>query len=425
MPVTLVLGAQWGDEGKGKIVDVLAGESNVVARFQGGANAGHTVIINGSEYILHLLPTGILHPHVTCIIGGGVVIDPITLFREIDELTKRGIDCSGRLYISHQAHLILPYHRLLEGKSEEQGGEKAIGTTGRGIGPAYVDKMARVGIRIVDLLDREVFRQKLLYNIKAKSLILEKVYGDKALDAEAIIAEYLEFDKRMDPFIKDTSVYLQQAISRGDRILLEGAQGTLLDVDFGTYPYVTSSSTAAGGAITGLGIGPRKIDRVIGVIKAYSTRVGNGPMPTELSPEMGEEMRSRGGEFGATTGRPRRVGWFDAVAAKYAGMINGVDGWAVTKLDVLSGYKYLNVAISYRDGTGKLITHFPADAELLSRCHPVYEQLTGWDNDITDAKKWDDLPREARSYLEFIEDVTEVPILMISVGADRSQMIRR
>jgi len=425
MSVTLVLGAQWGDEGKGKIVDVLAQDSDIVARFQGGANAGHTVVIDGTEFILHLLPTGILHPQVTCVIGGGVVIDPVMLFKEIDDLAQKGISVDGRLYISHQAHLIMPYHRMLEGKTEQAWGEKAIGTTGRGIGPAYVDKMARVGIRIVDLLDREVFRQKLLYNIRAKSLILEKIYGDRALDAEAIVAEYLEFDKRMDPFIKDTSVYLQQAISRGDRILLEGAQGTLLDVDFGTYPYVTSSSTAAGGAITGLGIGPRKIDRVIGVIKAYSTRVGNGPMPTELSQEMGEDIRNKGGEFGATTGRPRRVGWFDAVAAKYAGMINGVDGWAVTKLDVLSGLKYLNVAVSYRDGTGKLITHFPADAELLSRCQPVYEQLTGWDDNITEAKRWEDLPRGARSYLEYIEDVTGVPILMISVGADRSQMIRR
>jgi len=425
MSVTLVLGAQWGDEGKGKIVDVLAQDSDIVARFQGGANAGHTVVIDGTEFILHLLPTGILHPQVTCVIGGGVVIDPVMLFKEIDDLAQKGISVDGRLYISHQAHLIMPYHRMLEGKTEQAWGEKAIGTTGRGIGPAYVDKMARVGIRIVDLLDREVFRQKLLYNIRAKSLILEKIYGDRALDAEAIVAEYLEFDKRMDPFIKDTSVYLQQAISRGDRILLEGAQGTLLDVDFGTYPYVTSSSTAAGGAITGLGIGPRKIDRVIGVIKAYSTRVGNGPMPTELSQEMGEDIRNKGGEFGATTGRPRRVGWFDAVAAKYAGMINGVDGWAVTKLDVLSGLKYLNVGVSYRDGTGKLITHFPADAELLSRCQPVYEQLTGWDDNITEAKRWEDLPRGARSYLEYIEDVTGVPILMISVGADRSQMIRR
>jgi adenylosuccinate synthase len=425
MPVTLVLGAQWGDEGKGKIVDVLAAESDIVARFQGGANAGHTVIIDGAEFILHLLPTGILHPHVTCIIGGGVVIDPVMLLKEIKDLSRRGIDVDGRLYVSHQAHLIMPYHRMLEGKTEQAWGEKAIGTTGRGIGPAYMDKMARVGIRIVDLLDREVFRQKLLYNIQAKSMILEKVYGDQALDAEAIVAEYLDFDKRMDPYIKDTSVFLHQAITRGDRILLEGAQGTLLDVDFGTYPYVTSSSTCAGGAVTGLGIGPRKIDRIIGVIKAYSTRVGNGPMPTELSEEMGEEMREKGGEFGATTGRPRRVGWFDAVAARYAGMINGIDGWAVTKLDVLSGLQFLNVAVSYRDGSDKLITHFPADAELLSRCHPVYEQLNGWEADIRNAKTWEDLPREARVYLEFIEDSTGVPIWMISVGPDRSQMIRR
>ncbi|KPL06414.1 adenylosuccinate synthetase, partial [bacterium SM23_57] len=410
MPVTLVLGAQWGDEGKGKIVDVLVEESDIVARFQGGANAGHTVIVNGTEYILHLLPTGILHPNCTCIIGGGVVIDPVTLFDEIEKLSKMGIDVNGRLFISHQAHLIMPYHRLLEGKSEQAWGEKAIGTTGRGIGPAYVDKMARVGIRIVDLLDRETFRQKLLYNIQAKSIILEKVYGDQALDAEAIVEEYLEFDRRMDPYINDTSVFLQQALSRGDRILLEGAQGTLLDIDFGTYPYVTSSSTTAGGAMIGLGIGPRKIDKVIGVIKAYSTRVGNGPMPTEFPPEMMDEMREKGGEFGATTGRPRRVGWFDAVAARYSGMINGVDGWAVTKLDILSGLQYLNIAVSYRDGTGKLISHFPADAQLLGHCHPVYEQLDSWEANIQNTRTWDGLPLEARNYLEFIEDTTQVPV---------------
>lgn len=425
MPVTLVLGAQWGDEGKGKIVDVLAEQSDIVARYQGGANAGHTVVAEGHEFILHLLPTGILHPKVTCVIGGGVVIDPKALLTEIDELEKNGIKVAGRLYISHLAHLIMPYHRILDQKSEEQYGEKAIGTTGRGIGPAYVDKVARIGIRIVDLLDHDGFRQKLIYNIQAKNAILENMYGVKGLDTEAILAEYQEFDQRIDPFIKDTSVFLNQAIKRGDRILLEGAQGTLLDVDFGTYPFVTSSSPTAGGAMTGLGIGPRHVDKVIGVIKAYSTRVGNGPMPTELAEEMAEEMRKKSGEYGATTGRPRRIGWFDAVVAKYSAMINGVDGWAVTKLDVLSGMPYLNIAVAYKDGTGDLVTHFPADAALLNRCHPVYQQFDGWEADIQDARNWDDLPSQARNYLEFIEDTTEVPVIMVSVGPERHQMIPR
>jgi len=425
MPVTLVLGAQWGDEGKGKIVDVLAEQSDVVARYQGGANAGHTVVVDGHEFILHLLPTGILHPKVTCVIGGGVVVDPTALLKEIDELEQGGIKVEGRLFISHLAHLIMPYHRILDRMSEEQFGEKAIGTTGRGIGPAYVDKVARIGIRIVDLLDRDSFQQKLMYNIQAKNTILENVYGAKALDTEAIIAEYQEFDRRIAPFIKDTSVFLNQAIKRGDRILLEGAQGTLLDVDFGTYPYVTSSNPSAGGALTGLGIGPKHIDKVIGVIKAYSTRVGNGPLPTELSAEMADELRKKSGEFGATTGRPRRIGWFDAVVAKYSGMINGIDGWAVTKLDVLSGMPYLNIAVAYKDSTNEMVTHFPADAALLNRCHPVYQQFDGWNEDIQKVRNWNDLPSQARNYLEFIEDTTEVPVIMVSVGPERHQMIRR
>ncbi len=425
MPVTLVLGSQWGDEGKGKIVDVLSEGVDYVVRYQGGANAGHTVVIDGTEFILHLLPTGILHPNTTCIIGGGVVIDPVSLLQEIDGLKTKGIDVEGRLYISHLAHLIMPYHRILEGMSEEREGEKAIGTTGRGIGPAYVDKMARVGIRIVDLLDREIFHQKLLYNIQAKNMILQNVFGETPMDTDAILKEYLEFDQRIDPYIKDTSVLLNQAVREGKSVLLEGAQGTLLDIDFGTYPYVTSSSPTAGGALTGSGLGPKRIDNVIGVIKAYSTRVGNGPMPSEFPPEKMDEMRERGAEFGATTGRPRRVGWLDIMAVRYSAMINGLDGWAVTKLDVLSGLPYLNVAVAYKDGDGKMLNHFPADALLLERCHPVYEQLDGWESDIQDAKTWEDLPSAARQYLEFIEDATEVPVRMISVGPARDQIIHR
>lgn len=425
MPVTLVVGSQWGDEGKGKIVDVLSEGVDYVVRYQGGANAGHTVVIDSNEFILHLLPTGILHPETTCIIGGGVVIDPVTLLQEIDTLQSKGIQVEGRLYISHLAHLIMPYHRILEGMNEQREGEKAIGTTGRGIGPAYVDKMARIGIRVVDLLDREIFHQKLLYNIQAKNAILHNVFGETPLDTNAILEEYLEFDHRIDPYIKDTSGLLNQAVRDGKNILLEGAQGTLLDIDFGTYPYVTSSNPTAGGALTGSGLGPRWIDNVIGVIKAYSTRVGNGPMPTEFPPEMMDEMRDKGGEFGATTGRPRRVGWLDMTAVRYAVMINGLDGWAVTKLDVLSGLPYLNVAVAYRDGDGKMLNHFPADALLLERCHPVYEQLDGWEEDIQNAKTWEDLPSAARHYLEYIEDATDVPVRMISVGPARNQTIYR
>ena len=425
MPVTLVLGSQWGDEGKGKIVDVLSDGVDYVVRYQGGANAGHTVVIDGTEFILHLLPTGILHPNTTCIIGGGVVIDPATLLQEIDGLKTQGIDVEGRLYISHLAHLIMPYHRILEGMNEEREGEKAIGTTGRGIGPAYVDKMARIGIRIVDLLDREIFHQKLLYNIQAKNLILQNMFGETPMDTDAILEEYLEFDQRIDPYIKDTSVLLNQAVREGKSVLLEGAQGTLLDIDFGTYPYVTSSSPTAGGASTGSGLGPRRIDNIIGVIKAYSTRVGNGPMPSEFPPERMDEMRERGAEFGATTGRPRRVGWLDIMAVRYSAMINGLDGWAVTKLDVLSGLPYLNVAVAYKDGDGNMVNHFPADALLLERCHPVYEQLDGWESNIQDARTWEDLPSAARQYLEFIEDATEVPVRMISVGPARDQIIHR
>jgi adenylosuccinate synthase len=425
MPVTLVLGAQWGDEGKGKVVDVLSEEADFVARFQGGANAGHTVIVDGTNYILHLLPTGILHPNTTCIIGGGVVVDPVTLLHEIDDLAGKGIDINGRLFISHLANLILPYHSQLEDLSEKLGGDRAIGTTGRGIGPAYVDKMGRIGIRMVDLLDPDTFRTKLSGNIRTKNLVLEKAYGQNTLDPDAVVIQYQQIGERLKPYIKDTSILLNEAIHHGQRVLLEGAQGTLLDVDFGTYPYVTSSSTTAGGALTGLGIGPRKIDQVIGVVKAYITRVGNGPMPTEFPPELMETMREKGGEFGATTGRPRRVGWFDAVAAQYAAMINGIEGWAVTKLDVLSGMKYLNVAVAYRDVEGNVVSNFPGDAELLARCDPVYEQLDGWDDDVQDARSWEELPQKSRDYLEYIEDITGVPVLMVSVGPQRHQMIRR
>ncbi|MCB0258502.1 MAG: adenylosuccinate synthase, partial [Calditrichaeota bacterium] len=384
MSVVVVVGAQWGDEGKGKIVDLLSGNFNITARYQGGANAGHTVIIGEKKYILHLIPSGILHPNVECVIGNGVVIDPVALLEEIKLLEKKGVKIKGRLWISQKAHLIMPYHKLLDTVSEEKEGANKIGTTGRGIGPAYVDKANRKGIRIVDLLDREGFERKLRRNLEEKNELLYKIYGILPLDIEKIIKEYLEFDHRIDPYIKDVSVYLNEAIDNGKSILLEGAQGTLLDVDHGTYPYVTSSNPASGGACTGVGIGPTKISEVMGVIKAYTTRVGEGPFPTELTGEAGENLRQAGMEFGATTGRPRRCGWFDAVVARYSVRINGIDALAITKLDVLDHFETIQVCTSYRYN-GKLLREFPTDLRVLQNCEPVYESLPGWQQPTSNA----------------------------------------
>jgi adenylosuccinate synthase len=424
MSVTVLVGAQWGDEGKGKIVHFLSREADVVARYQGGANAGHTVVSGGRQFVLHLLPVGALWPQVTCVIGGGVVIDPIDLLAEIEELRQAKIDLSKRLFISHQAHLVMPYHKLLDRMAEEKSSREKIGTTGRGIGPAYVDKVARTGIRIVDLLDHRVLREKLRRNIEEKNLLLSRIYDTEQLDEEQIVREYLDFDQRIDPFVKDVSVFLSEAIQAGKRILLEGAQGTLLDVDAGTYPFVTSSNPTVGGALTGLGIGPRAIDEVIGVMKAYTTRVGHGPFPTELSDDLGGRLRETGGEFGATTGRPRRCGWFDAVVARYSARVNGVDAWAITKLDVLTGIDPLRVCVAYEDGR-RTYRNFPAVPHILEACRPVYEELPGWKEPIESARNWNDLPSNARDYLHFIEESTKVPVKIISVGADQEMTIQR
>ncbi len=424
MSVTVLVGAQWGDEGKGKIVHFLSREADIVARYQGGANAGHTVVAGGRQFVLHLLPVGALWPQVTCVIGGGVVIDPIDLLEEIEQLRQANIDLSGRLFISHQAHLVMPYHKLLDRMAEERSPREKIGTTGRGIGPAYVDKVARTGIRIVDLLDHKVLREKLRRNIEEKNLLLSRIYDTEQLDEEQIVREYLEFDKRIDPFVKDVSVFLNEAIQAGKRILLEGAQGTLLDVDAGTYPFVTSSNPTVGGALTGLGIGPRCIDHVMGVMKAYATRVGHGPFPTELSGEMDERLRETGGEFGATTGRPRRCGWFDAVVARYSARVNGVDAWAITKLDVLTGIDPLRICVAYEDGR-RTYRNFPAVPHILEKCRPVYEELPGWTESIETVRSWDELPSNARDYLHFIEESTKVPVSIISVGAEQDMTIRR
>ena len=418
MSVTILVGSQWGDEGKGKIVDILSERFDIVARYQGGANAGHTVEIGNKKYVLHLIPSGILRDNCICVIGNGVVIDPAALLEEIDLLESYGINVDGRLFISHNAHLIMPYHKILD-SINESGGSK-IGTTGKGIGPCYIDKYARKGIRIVDLLNKKVLEEKIRLNLKEKNDIIRKIYGREGLDVEEIIKTYLEFDKRIDKYIKDVPVYLNNAISEGKSILLEGAQGALLDVDHGTYPYVTSSNSTSGGACTGTGIPPNKIDTIVGIVKAYTTRVGMGPFPTELLDSDGEMLRTAGVEFGATTGRPRRCGWFDAQLVKYSSIINGLDYVALTKLDVLGIFQEIKVCVNYRL-EGKLLKSFPTDFDRLSCVEPVYESLPGWSKDISTCTSYNDLPQKTKDYLGFISDKAGIKINIISVGPKRSQ----
>ena len=422
MPVTVIIGSQWGDEGKGKVVDLLSPSVDVVARYQGGANAGHTICWEDKTFVLHLVPSGIFHDGVTCVIGNGVVIDPVALMDEIDTIKSLGFAVDGRLLISHNAHLIMPYHKRVEAAIEEARDAGAIGTTGRGIGPAYVDKFARTGIRVVDLLDRDVLRTKLARSIEEKNALLRKVYGAETLDVDAIIEEYVEFDKRIDPYVTDTTAFLHGALADGKTVLAEGAQGSLLDVDFGTYPFVTSSHPSAGGACTGLGIPPTSVNRVIAIVKAYSTRVGNGPFPTELDNEAGEKLRAVGHEFGATTGRPRRCGWLDIVALRYTSSVNGFTELAITKLDVLTGLDELAICTSYRID-GKVSERFPIDAQTLQSVEPIYEYLPGWSEDITGARTVSDLPGNARKYLKRIEELLGVPVRLVSTGPKRSQTI--
>ena len=418
MSVTVLVGTQWGDEGKGKIVDILSEKHKIVARYQGGANAGHTVIIGDKKYIQHLIPSGILREDVTCVIGNGVVIDPTALLEEINLLEKNGISVEGRLFISHNAHLIMPYHKLLDSISES--GVSKIGTTGRGIGPCYIDKFARKGIRIVDLLDRTELEKKIRLNLKEKNELLKKVYEHEGLDVDAIVKEYLEFDQTIDKYIKDIPSFLNNAIEEGKSILLEGAQGTLLDVDHGTYPFVTSSNPTSGGACTGTGIPPTKINSVLGIVKAYTTRVGNGPFPTELTNEDGEKLRKIGDEFGATTGRPRRCGWYDAFLVAYSQLINGVTSVAITKLDVLGGFEKIKVCIGY-EINGKRIKYFPTSVEQLSAVKPVYEELDGWNEDISSCTSYKELPAKTKEYLDFISKHSGINIEIISVGPKRKQ----
>ncbi len=418
MRVTVLVGSQWGDEGKGKIVDILSENYEIVTRYQGGANAGHTVTIGDKQYILHLIPSGILRENVTCVIGNGVVIDPNALLDEIELLRKNGISVEGRLFISHNAHLIMPYHKLLDNINENNGNK--IGTTGRGIGPCYIDKYARKGIRIVDLLNKKVLEDKIRENLKEKNNLLKKIYNHAELDVEEIIKEYMEFDKAIDKYVKDVPSYLNNAIAEGKSILLEGAQGALLDVDHGTYPYVTSSSPTSGGACTGTGIPPTKITLVIGIVKAYTTRVGFGPFPTELTDDTGENLRKIGAEYGATTGRPRRCGWFDAFLVKYSATINGIEEAAITKLDVLSSFDEIKVCTGY-ELNGKTLRSFPTDVQRLSEVKPVYKSFKGWKSDISGCRSYSELPSEAKEYLEFIANHTGVKITIVSVGPKRDQ----
>lgn len=420
MKVTVVVGSQWGDEGKGKIVDILSEGHNIVARYQGGANAGHTIEIGNKQFILHLIPAGILRENVTCVIGNGVVVDPVALLEEIEMLESSGINIEGRLLISNNAHLIMPYHKLLDTISES--GKNKIGTTGRGIGPCYLDKYARKGIKIEDLLHKSVLEEKLRRNIDEKNNILKKIYSREELDINKIVEEYLAFDKRIDKYITNTAAYLNNAVDEGKSVLMEGAQGALLDIDHGTYPYVTSSNPTAGGACTGTGIPPTKINSVIGIVKAYTTRVGLGPFPTEMLDEEGENMRKWGHEFGATTGRPRRCGWFDAFLVNYSRTINGMERAAITKLDVLSNFDKIKVCTGYQLD-GKDLKYFPTSLNKLENVTPVYETLPGWKEDITNAKSYDELPAKAKDYLSFISEKSGFEISIISVGPRRSQTI--
>lgn len=421
MATVLLVGAQWGDEGKGKVTDFLAAQADLIVRYQGGNNAGHTVVVGEEEFKLHLIPSGILYPEKTCIIGNGVVIDPAVLVGEIRALEERGVRMAS-LYISERAHLIFPYHRRWDVVEEERKGKARIGTTGRGIGPAYTDKAARTGIRMVDLIDREAFSALLKKNIEHKNAFFEQVYRAEGVSYSDILADFEEYAAILGKYVADTALMIHQAISSGQNVLFEGAQGTLLDIDHGTYPFVTSSNPTAGGACSGSGIGPRAINTVIGIAKAYTTRVGEGPFPTELYDSLGEEIRQKGREFGTTTGRPRRCGWFDAVISRYATRVNGLDYLCITKLDVLTGIPTLKICRGY-SYKGREINEFPASLNFLSECEPVYEELPGWKEDLGGARRLDDLPKEARNYLERLSALSGVPVAMVGVGTRREQTI--
>lgn len=422
MSALVVVGTQWGDEGKGKIIDLLAEKADVICRYQGGANAGHTVMIEDKKFVFHLIPSGIFHDDKKCIIGNGVVIDPVFLFEEIEGLRKSGIKCEGRLFLSDRAHLTLSYHKLLDRIKDEARGSLKIGTTGRGIGTTYIDKISRLGIRVIDLMDEETFRNKLEINLKEKNYLLESYYGEKKVLAREIEKEYLPYSRKLKPYVTDTAIIINEALADKKKVLFEGAQGTFLDIDFGTYPYVTSSSTIAGGACIGAGVGPTKINHALGVAKAYTTRVGEGPLPTQFSPEFEEKMRTKGNEYGATTARPRRCGWFDAVVVRYAGLINGLDSLAITKLDVLDELDKIKIAVAY-EYKGRRLSNFPSLLKEVAGVKPVYEEMEGWQTKTRGLRDFKSLPPQARAYLKRISELVGFKISLVSTGPNRADSI--
>ncbi len=423
MPLIIVVGVQWGDEGKGKVIDLLAENAKVVARFSGGANAGHTVCNPHGKFKLHLVPSGIFYPHATCIIGNGVVVSPTILLEEIDQVRAKGIDCS-KLKISTRAHLVMPYHVLLDQLEEESRGSKAIGTTRNGVGPAYMDKAARLGIRVGDLLQINELLDRLRFVLEQKNPILTKVYGTPPLSLNEIYEQCCWFGEKLAPFIADTTPLIPGALEKGEIVLMEGAQGALLDIDFGTYPYVTSSSPVVAGAFVGLGLSPARypIDYVLGILKAYTTRVGSGPMPTEIHDETGRLIREQGNEYGSTTGRPRRCGWFDAVAVRFSHAINGFSGFALTRLDVLDTLSEVKICTAYKID-GDTLHDFPSSAALLEKCTPVYEVMPGWQTPISHVRRFTDLPKAAQAYVTRLEELTSCPMDIISVGPEREETI--
>ncbi|MCK6474931.1 MAG: adenylosuccinate synthase [Planctomycetes bacterium] len=428
MPATVIVGMQWGDEGKAKVLDALAAEIDIVVRYQGGANAGHTVVVGQERYAFHLVPSGILHENKVCVIANGCVVDPQQLVKEIEELRGRGIKVDRtNLLLSERAQLVMPYHKLVDQLSEkrkEEHGQKKIGTTGRGIGPAYVDKVARAGIRVVDLLRPDFVKLRVQQRLSELNPLLTAVYKEKELDADTVTREILSYAGALKPLMADTAAYLNKALADGKRLLFEGAQGTLLDVDHGTYPYVTSSNSTAGGAATGSGVSPRKIETALGIVKAYTTRVGAGPFPTEMHGDAGEALRQKGGEFGVTTGRPRRCGWFDAVCVRYAAEVSGVDALALTKIDVLTGEKELKICTGYKLN-GETIDRFPADLHAVEHVEPVYATVPGWEESLADIRAFEDLPPAAQAYVLQIEGLVGTPIRYIGVGKARDALIRR
>ena len=421
MSTVVISGAQWGDEGKGKIVDYLAAQANTVVRFQGGSNAGHTVTVGGEEYKLRLLPSGILYKGTLCVIGNGVVVDPQTLLEEIDGMKARGVDTSG-IRLSNRAHVVMPWHKLIDELGEAQRGANKIGTTKRGIGPCYIDKADRIGIRVCDLIDRDEFAKRVRDVLEGKNLILQKIYNHAPLDAEEIIREYEGYADKLRPFVCDTICLLNDEIDAGKKILFEGAQATMLDIDYGTYPYVTSSHPISGGVGIGAGVAPKKIDCVVGVVKAYCTRVGEGPFPTEQLNDIGDKLREAGHEFGTVTGRPRRTGWLDACVVKYAGKLSGTDYMAVTRLDILDGFDEIKMCTAYKID-GEVINEIPASLKVLAKVEPVYETFEGWKTDISNVHRYEDLPLNAKKYLERMAQVTGIKLGIVSVGPNRDQTI--